>query len=68
MILAVTVVDEDMHPLRYGKKVKGEPPLDIVVGQGVVMPQLLTIKDYALLFWRHSFLVMNLSLNNVGNI
>jgi hypothetical protein len=46
-------------------KVKSRLLLDVVVGQGAAVLELLAGEDQALLVWRNAFLVLNLGLDIV---
>ena len=49
-------------------KVKGRFLLDVVVGQGATVFQLLTSKDKTLLVRRNTFLVLDLGLDIVDGV
>jgi len=49
-------------------QVKGRLLLDVVVGKGATILQLLTSKDQSLLIWGNAFLVLNLLLDIVNRV
>ena len=57
-------LDEDLHTTSESEdKVESRLLLDVVVGKGSAVFELLTSKDKSLLIWRDSLLVLDLSLD-----
>ena len=62
----LTSLDEDLHTTTEAEdKVKGGLLLDVVVGQGAAILELLASKDQALLVWGNALLVLDLGLDIV---
>ena len=63
-------LDEDLHTTSESEdEMEGGLLLDVVVGEGSAVLELLTSEDESLLIWRNTFLVLDLSLhvfNGVG--
>merc|ERR1719222_1502782 len=62
-------LNKDLHTSSQPQyKMKGRLLLDVVVGQGSTILQLLTSKDQSLLIWGNTFLILDLSLNILNAI
>jgi len=67
--LAGESLDEDLHTTTQTKdEVKGGLLLDVVVGQGTAVFELLSGKDQTLLVWRNALLVLDLALDVVNSV
>ena len=57
-------LDEDLHTTSESQhKMESGLLLDVVVGEGSAVLELLTSEDKSLLIWRDTFLVLDLGLN-----
>merc|ERR1712025_1006337 len=62
-------LDEDLHTSSQSKnQMQGAFLLDVIIGQGSAVFQLLTSKDQPLLVWGNSFLVLDFSLDVFNGI
>ena len=62
-------LNEDLHTSSESEdKMESGLLLDVVVGEGSSILQLLSSKDQSLLIWRNSFLVLDLSLDVVNSV
>merc|ERR1712213_304558 len=62
-------LDEDLHTSSQSKhKMKSTLFLDVVVGEGSSIFQLLSSKDQSLLIWGNSFLVLDLGLDILNGV
>merc|ERR1712213_269590 len=62
-------LDKDLHTSSQSKhKMKSTLFLDVVVGEGSSIFQLLSSKDQSLLIWRNSFLVLDLGLDILNGV
>ena len=62
-------LDEDLHTTAQAQdQVKGGFLLDVVVGQGTAVLQLLTSEDQALLIGRDTFLILDLRLDVIDGV
>merc|ERR1712112_171169 len=60
---------EDLHTSSQSEnQMQGAFLLDVVIGEGSSIFQLLSSKDQSLLIWRNSFLVLDLSLDILNGI
>jgi len=60
---------EDLHTATETKdEMEGRLLLDVVVGEGAAILELLTSEDEALLIWRNAFLILNLGLDVVDGV
>jgi hypothetical protein len=67
--LAGQSLDEDLHTTAEAQdEVEGGLLLDVVVGEGAAILQLLAGEDQALLVWRNAFLVLDLALDIVDGV
>merc|ERR1711933_669308 len=67
--LASQSLDEDLHASSESEnQMKGGLLLDVVVGEGSSVFQLLSSEDQSLLIWRNSLLVLDLSLDVLNAI
>merc|ERR1712012_1037402 len=67
--LASESLDKDLHTSSQSKhKMKGAFLLDVVVGEGSSIFQLLSSKDQPLLVWGNSFLILDLSLDILDGV
>jgi hypothetical protein len=67
--LAGESLDEDLHTTTESEdQVKSGLFLDIIVGEGAAVFKLLSSEDKALLVWRNTFLVLNLSLDVLDGV
>jgi hypothetical protein len=67
--LASEGLDEDLHATTEPEhQVEGGLLLDVVVGKGAAILELLAGKDEALLVWRDAFLVLDLRLDIVDGV
>jgi hypothetical protein len=67
--LAGEGLHEDLHTTTEAEnQVKGRLLLNVIVGQGTTVLQLLTSEDETLLIWGNAFLVLNLSLYVLNSI
>merc|ERR1711923_561651 len=67
--LAGEGLDEDLHASSQSEhKVKSALLLDVVVGEGSSVLQLLTSEDQPLLIWGNAFLILNLGLHVLNGI
>jgi hypothetical protein len=57
-------LDEDLHSTSKSEdQMEGRLFLDVVIGEGSTVFELLTSEDKSLLIWRNTFLVLDLSLD-----
>ncbi len=67
--LASQGLDKDLHTTaKTQDEMKCRLLLDVVVGQGTAILELLAGEDQALLIWRNALLVLNLGLDIVNGI
>ncbi|XP_068010804.1 polyubiquitin-G-like [Melanerpes formicivorus] len=67
--LACEGLHKDLHaPPQTQDKVEGGLLLDVVVGEGAAILQLLASKDQPLLIWRNAFLVLDLGLHILNGV
>merc|ERR1712019_49391 len=67
--LASQGLDKDLHTSSQSKhKMKSAFLLDVVIGEGSSVLQLLSSKDQSLLIWWDSFLILNLGLDILDGI
>jgi hypothetical protein len=65
----LTSLDEDLHTTAKAEdKVKGGLLLNVVIGQGTAILELLASKDQALLVRGNTFLVLDLALDIVDSV
>ena len=65
----LTSLDEDLHTTTQAEnKVEGRLLLDVVIGQGTAILQLLASEDQALLVWGNALLVLDLALDIVDSV
>jgi hypothetical protein len=65
----LTSLDEDLHTTTEAEdKVEGGLLLDVVIGQGTAILELLAGEDQALLVWGNAFLVLDLALDIVDGV
>ena len=62
-------LDKDLHATTQAQhQVEGGLLLDVVVGQGAAILQLLAGKDQALLVWGNALLVLDLGLHVLNGV
>jgi len=67
--LAGQSLDEDLHTTPQSQnQVKSRLLLDVVIGKGAAVLELLASKDQTLLIWRDSLLVLDLGLDVLDSI
>jgi len=67
--LASEGLDEDLHTAtKTENQVESGLLLDVIVGEGTTVLELLASKDQTLLVWRNALLVLNLALDVVDSI
>merc|ERR1711966_185492 len=65
--LARKCLDEDLHATtKTQDQVESRFFLNVVIGQGASVLQLLTCEDQALLIWWNAFLILNLGFHIVN--
>ncbi len=67
--LASEGLDEDLHTTTQAEdEMEGGLLLDVVVGEGAAILELLAGEDQALLVWRDALLVLDLALDIVDGV
>merc|ERR1712213_171609 len=67
--LASESLDKDLHTSSQSEnQMQGTLLLDVVVGEGSSIFQLLSSEDQSLLIWRNSFLVLDLGLDILNGV
>jgi len=67
--LASECLHKDLHPSTQPEhQVESRLLLDVVIGQRAAVLELLARKDEALLIWRNSFLILDLTLDIVNRV
>merc|ERR1719282_1801521 len=62
-------LNEDLHTSSQSKnQMQGTLLLDVVIGKGSSIFQLLSSKDQSLLVWRNSFLVLDLGFDILNGV
>merc|ERR1712176_372837 len=67
--LASEGLDEDLHTSSQSKnQMQGAFLLDVIIGEGSSIFQLLSSKDQSLLIWGNAFLVLDLGLDILNGV